>query len=327
MVKALITGGTGFVGSHIARQLIADGHQVRVLHRETSKLDALAGLDYESVIGGLSDTDALRQACDGCEWVFHVAAVADYWRADKARMFTANVDGTRNVLQSAREAGVKRVVFTSSGAAIGVLPDMQASDESVDFNLPVDHFPYGYSKHLAEGVVAEAVADGQDVVTVNPVVIMGAGDLNMISGSFITQIKQMRGLVPVTNGGIGVTDVHDVACWHIRAAEVGRTGERYILGTANYTYREWFNMIAETVGAPKLFIPTPNFVAPITAWAIEVLRRVGIPTPIDATQARMGTRYIYFDCNKTWAELGAPQIDMRQSLEETYNWYVEHGYL
>lgn len=327
MVQALITGGTGFVGSHIARQLVAEGHQVRVLHRTTSKLDALEGVDYESAIGDLNDIEAIKSACEGCEWVFHVAAVADYWRADKSRMFEANVDGTRRVLQSAREAGVKRVIFTSSAAAIGVSPNQQVSDESVDFNLPTKFFPYGYSKHLAEGVVAEAVAQGQDVVTVNPVVIMGPGDLNMISGTFITQIKQFRGIVPVTNGGVGVTDVRDVARWHVRVAEVGKTGERYILGSANYTYREWFGMIAETVDTRKLFIPTPNFLAPITARGIDLLRKVGIKTPIDSTQARMGTQYIYFAYDKAWEALGAPQIDMRQSLEDTYQWYKAHGYL
>ncbi|MCL4254440.1 MAG: NAD-dependent epimerase/dehydratase family protein, partial [Anaerolineae bacterium] len=124
MVKALITGGTGFIGSHIARQLVADGHTVRILHRQSSKLTALDGIPFESAIGGLKEDDmpALIKASEGCDWVFHVAAVADYWRADKAEMFEVNVSGTRRILAAARTAGVKRVVFTSSAAAVGMNP-------------------------------------------------------------------------------------------------------------------------------------------------------------------------------------------------------------
>ena len=327
MVKALVTGGTGFVGSHLTRQLIDAGHQVRVMHRTTSKLDALAGLEYESTIGDILDEEALRKACEGCDWVFHVAAVVDYWRADKSRMFKANIDGTRYLLNAARDAGVQRVVFTSSGAALGVLPGQTPTDETVDFNMPPHHFPYGYSKHLAEKVVAEAVQAGQDVVTVNPVVILGPGDLNMISGSFITQIKQLQWLVPITNGGIAITDVRDVARWQIAAAEKGEMGERYILSSANYSYETLFSSIAEVVGVRKPLFRLPNFIPPIVALGIEMLRRVGIHTLIDATQARMGTQYVYFDPTKTWDELGEPQIDMRHSLENTYRWYLDNGYL
>lgn len=326
MVKALITGGTGFIGSHIARQLVERGDSVRVLHRESSKLDALDGIPFESAIGSLNDLDSLRAACAGVDWVFHVAAVADYWRADHTAMFEANVEGTRRVLQAAREAGVKRVIFTSSAAAVGI-DNAHPTDESAPFNLPPEHFPYGYSKVLAEEVVAEAVSEGQDVVTVNPVVVMGPGDLNMISGTFIFQIKKWRAFVPLTRGGVAVTDVRDIARWHIAAAEKGRTGERYILGTANHTYREWFDMIAETLSVARPRILAPDFAAPIAARIIDVARRFGIPTPIDAAQARMGTRYVFFQFDKAWNELGKPQIDMRQSLQDTYNWYREHGYI
>ena len=190
IVKALVTGGTGFVGSHIVSLLNDTGHTARVLHRSSSKLDALAGLEYESALGDILDETALEAACADCDWVFHVAAVADYWRADQSKMMEANVEGTRRVLKAARDAGVKRVVFTSSAAAVGLRTDGQPSNERVNFNLSPDHFPYGYSKVLAERVVQEAVKDGQDVVIVNPVVVMGPGDLNMISGSYILQIKK-----------------------------------------------------------------------------------------------------------------------------------------
>ena len=326
MAIALVTGGTGFVGSHIVRQLVDAGHRVRVYHRPTSSRTALDGLGFESAMGELDDENALATACTGVDWLFHVAAVADYWRADADRMKRVNVDGTRHVLSAARQAGVRRVIFTSSAAAVGIQDDRPANEHD-PFNLPPHHFPYGHSKWMAEAIVGHAVANGQEVVTLNPVVIMGPGDLNMISGTFMTQIKRFGPLVPVTNGGVAVVDVRDVARWHIQAATDATPGERYILGTANYTYRQWFDMIAEAVGGlrPRLF--TPDFLAPIAANLIDVARRLNLPTIIDSAQARLGIRHVYFDFSKAWNTLGPPQISMKQSLQDTHAWYMAHGYL
>jgi dihydroflavonol-4-reductase len=295
-----------------------------VLHRASSRLDALAGLDCESIIGDILNRDSLRRACAGCDWVFHAAAVADYWRVDQQQMFIANVDGTRFVLDAAKEAGVRRVVFTSSAAAVGMRADGQPADETVAFNLPPERFPYGYSKVLAEEVVQQS---GQDVVTVNPVVVMGPGDLNLISGSFIMQVKRFGWMITVTSGGVAVTDVRDVAHWHLAAAEKGRAGERYLLGTANYPHREWLQMIAEVIGTPRPRIYIPDALLSPVAGLIDVVRSLGISTPVDSNQVRLGAQRIYFDFSKAWAELGRPQIEMRQSVQDTYAWYVEHGYI
>lgn len=326
-MQTLVTGATGFVGSHLARLVAARGHGVRVLHRRSSKLDALAGLDYESALGDINDPDALRAACAGIDWVFHVAAVADYWRADKARMFEANVEGTRKVLQAAREAGVQRVIFTSSAAAVGLRSDGQPSDESVPFNLPVERFPYGYSKWLAEEIAREAAAQDQDVVIVNPVVVMGPGDLNMISGSFIVQMQRYQWLAPSTSGGVAVIDVRDVAEGHLAAAERGRSGERYILSAENVLYRDWFRLIAGVIGVAPPLLSAPDFALPPVAAGIDLLRRLGVQTPIDANQVHLGAQKVFFNPAKAWAELHRPQILMRQSVEETYRWYLENGYL
>ena len=183
-MKALVTGATGFVGSHVVRALVENGHTARALHRTSSKLDALAGLEYESALGDVTDLDALRAASAGCDCIFHVAAVADYWRADHAHMLDVNVEGTRRVLQAARENGVRRIVFTSSAAAVGFLKD-RPSNENDPFNLPPDAFPYGYSKVLAENVVQEAVQAGQEVFTGNPGVGAGPRGLKLISCGFV----------------------------------------------------------------------------------------------------------------------------------------------
>lgn len=326
-MKALVTGGTGFVGSHVARALVEADHEVRVLHRPTSKLDALRGLAYESALGDITDADSLRRACAGCDWVFHVAAVADYWRADVNRLFDANVEGTRRVLDTAKAADVRRVVFTSSAAAVGMRVDGQPARESDAFNLPPGRFPYGYSKVLAEEVVARAVKTGQDVVIVNPVVVMGPGDLNLISGNFVTQIKKFGALTPLTSGGVAVIDVRDVARMHLAAVEHGRTGERYILGTANYKYVDWFALIADVVGVARPFLTVPDVVLEPLALAIEIARMIGIDTPIDANQTRLGAKDVFFAFDKAWRELARPQVDMRQSLEDTYMWYHANGYI
>lgn len=325
-MKALVTGGTGFVGSHVARVLHEAGHHVRVLHRPNSKLDALRGIPYEAAYGDVTDLTALQQASAGVEVVFHVAAVADYWRADRQHMFDVNVGGTRNVLEAAHTQGVRRVVFTSSAAALGFLQD-RPSDETVPFNLSADQFPYGYSKKLAEEVVAEYGQRGQDIVTLNPVVIMGPGDLNLISGTFIVQMKRYGRWTPSTHGGIAVIDVRDVARYHLRAAEVGQSGERYVLTSANYTYDEWFGMIADVIGVPPPLLTVPSaFLAP-AAHLIDGLRKLGIATPIDANQVRLGAKYVYFSGAKAHAAFGSPQTDMRQSLRDTYAWYVASGVL
>lgn len=326
-MRALVTGATGFVGSHVARLLGEQGHEVVALHRSSSKLDALAGAAYESALGDVTDLESLRRAAAGCDWVFHVAAVAAYWRSDEAQMFDVNVEGTRKVLQAAREAGVKRVVFTSSAAAIGIRADGQPADETHQFNLPRERFPYGYSKVLAEAACAEALQNGQDVVIVNPVIVIGPGDLNMISGDFILQMKRFSWTLPVPPGGVSVIDARDVARMHIAAARQGRTGERYILGAVNYPTADWFNLIASVMDVPRPGFAVPGWLLPIMAEVIDRARALGIPVPIDGDQTRLGRENIYFDCRKGWNELGAPQIDMRQSIEDTYRWYRDHGYL
>jgi dihydroflavonol-4-reductase len=149
----------------------------------------------------------------------------------------------------------------------------------------------------------------------------------MISGSYITQVVFWQWLVPKTSGGICATDVRDVAESHLMAAKKGRTGERYLLNSNNFTNEEWFGLIAEVVGVAAPIFPAPNFVLPIVAAIIDRLQKWGFETPLDANQTRLGGRKIYFDASKAHQELGVPKIEMRQSVEDSYRWYVEHGYI
>lgn len=325
-MRALVTGGTGFVGAHVARALNNAGHDVRILHRPSSKLDVLEGLVFQSALGDVTEPEALRAACADCDWVFHVAAVADYWRADVSRLFAVNVQGTEHVLAAARDAGVKRVIFTSSAAAVG-LNDQTPCDESAAFNLPPHRFPYGYSKMLAERVVRDAVRAGQEVVTVNPVIVIGPGDINHISGSMVIETRQRGRLMPIAPGGASYVDVRDVARWQIAAAEQGVPGERYILSAADYTHRKWFDMIAEVVGVPRSVVDVPRFAIPIMAGAVGLGRRIGLNLPVDPDQVRLSARNVYFNGQKAWKAFGPPQVDLRQSLTDTYAWYRSRGEL
>lgn len=324
MTTTLVTGGTGFLGSHIARALLAAGHTVRVLRRERSPLDLVKDLNVEHAIGDIMDRESLRLAMRDCEWVFHVAATSDYWRSNRTTLYRINVVGTRNVLDTAHEVGVRRVIFTSSGAAVGFRPDGAPSNETVAYNLPPGQFPYGHSKWLAEQEAWRAVERGQEVVAVNPAAVFGPGDLNLISGSAVVEIA--RGNVSVyPMGGMTAIDVRDVAKAHIAAAVSGNVGERYLLGLENLSHKALSDMIAEIVGVRKPFIPIPTALTPALAFTVGALRAAGLKLPIDANQIRLSSRNVYFDCRKAWAAFGKPEIEAQRSLNDTYQWYVAHG--
>ena len=325
MITALVTGGTGFVGSHVARALVERGYQVRILHRKTSRLDAIQDLPCERHIGDINDRESLEHAMQGVDWVFHTAAIADYWRNDPAQIYRVNVDGTRTVLEVAEAAGVSRVIVTSSAAAVGYREDLCPIDERVCFNWDQHLTPYGHSKFLAEAEVFRAIRRGQDCVILNPTVITGPGDLNQISSSVV--LEMARGGVPPTipPGGVTVIDVRDVAAAHVAAAERGRTGERYLLGSVDLTHKAWTKLTADATGRRMQAIPLPAWVTNLAAYVADLLRQVGVRLPIEGNQLRLSTRMMFYDCRKSWRELGEPRISVQQSLRETYEWYKAHG--
>jgi dihydroflavonol-4-reductase len=301
------------------------GHQIRILTRESSKLDAIEGLDYERVTGDLFNVEWLAEQLQGIDWIFHVAAVSDYWRSNKKAIYRVNVDGTKNLLDAAQKAGVKRFIFTSTFQAVGFTPGGQ-SDENTAFNFSPRISPYGHSKVLAEAEAQKAVQAGLDVVTVNPAVVMGPGDLNEISGSLVTEVARGKLFVMPQAGGVNFIDVRDVAKGHLAAAEKGRTGERYILGSENMSHKDMMLLICEVIGKRPPKIPAPGFIIPPVALLVDALRAVKIPIPAEGNQLRLSRYEFYADTSKMRAELHIPEIDMRQSVEDTYRWYKENGY-
>jgi dihydroflavonol-4-reductase len=330
-MKALVTGSTGFVGANLVEGLVAARHQVRALHRSSSRLDALAGLSYEPAIGDVLDLASLEDVMGGVDWVFHVAAVADYWRqGGTTQLYQVNVEGTRHVLAAALASGVRRVVFTSSAAALGMPPEQTGAslDESATFDLPPSRFPYGHSKHLAEEVVREFVARGLDAVIVNPTVILGPKDLNFISGSIIREVYRRR-VRAVPPGCINYVDVSDVVAGQIAAAERGRMGERYLLGGHNLTHREALQVIAQVVGVPPPRLRLPLALIGPLALLVDLFNRVWPGEALaDGNQVRLMKHTFLFDSSKARRELalGSP-VPFQTSVERTFQWYKENGYL
>jgi len=328
MTTALVTGGTGFIGAHVARALVEAGVTVRILRRATSRLDLVQDLPVEHFIGDVLDPASLRAPMQGVDWVFHVAALADYWRtSDVEQIYRVNVDGTRNVLQAAEAARVRRVIVTSSAAAVGHRRDLRAVDESVRFNWDPHLTPYGHSKFLAEAEVYRAIRRGLDCVILNPTVVIGPGDLNEISSTVV--LEMARGGIPPTAppGGVTLIDVRDVAAAHVAAAQRGRTGERYILGTVDLSHKAWLRLTAAAVGRRALAVVLPAWIVLLVASAVDVLRRVGVPIQVEGNQLRLSTHDMFYDPRKAWRELGEPRISIQQSLRDTYEWYREQGKL
>ncbi len=326
-MRVLVTGGTGFVGSKLVAALLERGNTVRVLHRPSSSLQALERLPVEHCLGDILDEAAVSQAIAGCDVVFHVAGLASYWRSSRSQVYRTNVDGTRVVMQACVRARVPRVVHTSSVAAIGIRSDGLPADEMTPFDALSATFAYADSKHRSEAEVQRAVAQGLDAVVVNPGVVIGAGDQNLISGSIITEFY--RGHVPaVPPGGMCIADVDAVVQGHMAAAERGRPGERYILGGDNLSHREIMAILGEVLGRRPPALTLPGWVLGPAACVVDAFNRLNPRPPIvNGDQIRLGAIGFYFDSSKAIRELGYSLMSSRGAIEKAYHWYASHGYL
>lgn len=324
-MNALVTGGTGFLGANLAAGLLARGASVRILRRSTSLLNAVKDLAVEHAIGDVLEPESLSAAMSGVDIVFHVAAISIYWRNKPDAIYAVNVEGTRNVLAAAKWAGVRRVVFTSSGAAVGFVKD-RPSNEDDPYNESIARFPYGHSKWLAEEVARQAARDGQDVTIVNPAVIVGPRDINWGSGSIIREVAHRR--VPgVPPGGVNYVAVDDVVAGHIAAADKGRAGERYLLAGENLTHRQLMDIVARAVGVRLPGWNMPRWIFPPLALAARLGAQLGLRLPIDATQLLFSRERIWFDNSKARRELALPHTPIEQAVAGAYRWYKEMGYL
>jgi len=326
-LRALVTGATGCVGANVAAALLARGYRVRAMRRESSSLAALDGLEVELVVGNLLDPASLALAMAGCDWVFHVAAVSDYWRTPAEIIYRVNVEGTKNVIRAAQESNVQRLIYTSSIGALGVPRDSQLLDEKATFNLPAERFPYGHSKHLAEGTVREAAEQGLAAVIVNPAAVMGPRDANWIGGSVLQAVQRGQGWF-APPGGLCWAAATDVGIGHVLVAERGRPGERYILGGENLSHRRMQEIVAQVVGERPPLATLPPFLMKWLASAVDgATQRWGLALPFSGEQARLSTVALYCDSSKAVQQLGYPQTAFRLAVEQAYAWYRARGLL
>jgi dihydroflavonol-4-reductase len=328
MTRALITGCTGCLGSNLAAALIQRGIEVVGLSYKNESRIALKGLDIELIEGNVLEFDSLRSAMRGVDWVFHVAGIADDWNYTAERVYETNVMGTFNVMSAARVEKVERFVLTASAAVTGVPPqhDGKPMNEDSKFNLAPRDWIYGYSKVLAEQILAGFVAQGMHAVSVEPTALMGPGDHHFITGTLIQ--NAVRGdLFPFPEGGSNFIDVRDAAQGHIAAAENGKPGARYILGAHNMTHVECASTICNAVGVPFHYLRLPNWIIPPAAEGVGTLLKMGFHLPLDRGRVYLSRRYMYYDNQKAVNELGLKTRPFSETASDAYHWYLDHDLL
>jgi dihydroflavonol-4-reductase len=324
----LVTGGTGFLGSHITRKLVQRGERVRILLRKTSRTSNINGIDAEMAYGDVLDIDSIKEALKGCETLYHVAGFVSSKKADYKKMEDINVRGTVNVLSAALKAGVKRAVYTSSVAAIGVDPDGGIANEDTPFTLEHMGIQYVNTKYRAEIEASKFYERGLPLVIVNPSMVIGSGDIYLSSAGFILWFCR-RKFPGYIEGGGNFVDVEDVAEGHILAAEKGKIGERYILGNKNLSLKELFGLLEKITGIPSPKVKIPYSLALATGFIAERIFRVTSPSFVsfDVDSVKLIRLKWDFDSFKAVQELGFSQTPIEETLEKTVRWFKDNGYL
>jgi dihydroflavonol-4-reductase len=325
-MRALVTGATGFVGSAVARALVHSGWPVRVLVRSGSDRCNLRGLPVEIAVGDLTDRASLAQAIADCTALFHVAADYRLGTREPAQLYRANVEGTGNILDAARHAGVERMVYTSSVATIGLPADGAPGEEetSVAVTDMIGH--YKRSKFLAEQLVRESAQTGFSVVIVNPSTPVGPGDVKPTpTGQLV--LDAACGRTPAyVDTGLNIVHVDDVAAGHLLAFHRGRAGERYILGGEDMTLREILAQIAQLVGRKPARIRLPHAALLPVAFVAEAFARAsGGATRITVEGVRMSRKRMFYSSAKAIRELGYRSRPAVEALDDAVQWFRERG--
>lgn len=327
-MKALLTGGTGFVGAAVARALTREGWQVRALVRPNSDRRNLAGLDVELAQGSLADVTSLERAAFGCAALFHVAADYRLGAANPQELYRTNVEGTRNMLSAARSAGIERVVYTSSVATIGIPADGSPGNERTPVALADMIGHYKRSKFLAEAVAREFALSGVPVVIVNPSTPVGPGDVKPTpTGRMV--LDAAAGRMPAyVDTGLNIVHVDDVAAGHLLALQRGRSGQCYILGGEDLTLREILGEIARLVGRapPRIRLPAAPLV-PLAFIAERVARLTGGSTRLTVEGVRLARKRMFFSSEKAREELGYRARPATEALRDAVLWLRVQGLL
>lgn len=321
----LVTGATGFIGSHLCRALIKAGHNTRALIRSTSSLDLIDDLQLDLVSGDLMDPTSLEIAMENVEVVIHCGAQVGGWR-DRHTMVASHIAGTENILYAIQHSGVRRLLYTSSVAALGVPEptprgqEPSLMDESHQWNYNPDDWPYGYAKHCAEQKVLEAATTNLDALILNPAAVLGAGDKNLVASAIVYHMG--RGLKPpIPPGGINVVHIDDVIDGYLAALDRGRSGQRYILGGENIGFDVFLQQIAGVVGIAPLRLRPPSWIFNSLAGTIDLLNPL-LKLPVRGHLFRMVGRHFYYDTTKASTELGLSiNRSTQEAIRAAHNWY------
>jgi dihydroflavonol-4-reductase len=328
-MDALVTGGTGFVGANLVRQLVAAGAGVRVLARAGGDRRALDGVKVEIAEGDLLEPASLARACAGVRTVYHVAADYRLWAPDPSVLARVNVDGTRALLEAAGAAGARRIVYTSTVGALGIPKDGSPGTEATPVSLADMVGAYKRTKFMAQQVALDFARRGLPVVIVNPSAPIGPWDVKPTpTGQMIVDFMAGR-MFATVDTGLNIVHVRDVAQGHILAADRGRVGELYILGAVrgNLSLTELGTLLSEITGRKPPRLRVPYAVAWCGSACMEAVARLTGGTPrVPLTAVRMANKRMYFSPAKAIQELGLPQTDVRVALRDAVEWFAAHGY-
>jgi dihydroflavonol-4-reductase len=327
-MKCFVTGATGFLGSHVAHQLHSRGAELRLLIRPSSRTENVADLTAERVIGDLRDVESLKRGMDGCEFVFHVAADYRLWAVNGRELYQSNVEGTRNILQAARDSGVRRVVYTSSVATMGFGNNGRVTDESTPVALGNMIGDYKRSKFMAEQLVLEAARGGQDVVMVNPTTPIGERDIKPTPTGRIVVDFLKRKFPAYVDTGLNLVDVRDCAEGHLLAMEKARPGERYILGGENLTLKQILDKLAAITALPSPSIRLPYAVAYATGVVDTLVtgKMRNREPRVTLDSVRMGRKKMFVTSARAEQELGWNPGPVDGALQRAVEWFRANGY-
>ncbi|MCB1985110.1 MAG: NAD-dependent epimerase/dehydratase family protein [Burkholderiales bacterium] len=327
-MKSLVTGATGFLGSAVMHCLLKAGHDVRLLVRPNSDRRNVENLPVEIVEGDLRNHQSLEHAVKGCDYLYHVAADYRLWVPDPQTMFDINVHGTKALIIAAANAGLKRIVYTSSVAALGLTPDGTPANEETPASLAKINGHYKRSKYIAEQTVLDLTDQHRlPLVIVNPSAPIGPRDIRPTpTGRIVLDVMHDR-MPAYVNTGLNIAHVDDIAYGHLLACELGKTGDRYILGGDNMTLLEILETLDDILGQRKKRISLPiNVMLPI-AWSMEKIAAVTHKEPRATLDSiRMAKKLMYFTSDKAVNQLGYQFRPAKLALEDAVHWYQKNGY-
>lgn len=328
MARALVTGGCGFLGSSIVKSLVSRGTSVRVLALPNEPTDNVRGLDVEIVRGDVLDREACEQVVRDVETVFHAAAIYKDWAPDPSLMYRVATSGTFNVLEAARRAGVRRVVYTASIVALGRPEPGQLADEDTPYDAWDLDFAYSRSKYHSRELAEDFARWGLDVRVVCPGVVLGPGDIVPTpSGRLI--INTLRGGPPMyVDGGSSYVDVRDAAEVHVLAAEKGRAGQRYLATAHNLSALELMQAIDKAGGRTRRYFKAPEAIARATVMGMEArARRSGKPPLLSRNFFEYSLKPSFFTARKSERELGASYRPLAETLHDAVEYFRSRGLL